>query len=145
MAATVDLAREDADPRALREVFDGIWNERSPLPQWGHDFRAAIPDRQGMLTVVRKAIEAGDDMLSPVADALGDRDLALTALRSHVTRIRGETNTWWTPWLLPHSGVRADPRFKELVREAGLVDYWRQSGKWADFCRPVGEDDFECH
>jgi hypothetical protein len=31
------------------------------------------------------------------------------------------------------------------MREAGLADYWRQSGKWADSCRPVGEDDFECH
>ena len=31
------------------------------------------------------------------------------------------------------------------MREAGLADYWRQSGNWADFCGPVGEDDFECH
>jgi hypothetical protein len=29
--------------------------------------------------------------------------------------------------------------------EAGLDDYWRRSGKWPDFCGPVGEDDFECH
>ena len=40
--------------------------------------------------------------------------------------------------------AEVDPRFKELMREAGLADYWRQSGKWADFCRPVGEDDLEC-
>ncbi len=31
------------------------------------------------------------------------------------------------------------------MREAGLADYWRQSGQWADSCGPVGEDDFECH
>ena len=29
--------------------------------------------------------------------------------------------------------------------DAGLQDYWRQSGKWSDFCGPVGKDDFECH
>jgi hypothetical protein len=40
--------------------------------------------------------------------------------------------------------ARGDPRFKQILRDMGLVDYWRQSGKWADFCRPVGEDDFEC-
>jgi TolB-like protein len=34
--------------------------------------------------------------------------------------------------------------FKDLVREIGLVDYWREFG-WADFCRPVaGTDEFEC-
>jgi len=43
------------------------------------------------------------------------------------------------------SGARADPRFKALMREGGLADFWRKSGKWPDFCGPVGEDDFECH
>jgi hypothetical protein len=47
---------------------------------------------------------------------------------------------WW-PW---ETGLRADPRFKEIVRELGLTDYWRASGKWGDFARPVGTDDFEC-
>jgi TolB-like protein len=139
------LARQDADPRALRELFLGAWSEHDPMPQWWHDFGAAIPNRQGMLAVVRKAFEAGEDWPVTLADALGDRDLALTMLRSYVTRNRGTTGTWWDPWLQVHSGVRADPRFKELMREAGLAEYWRQSGKWADFCGPVGEDDFECH
>jgi hypothetical protein len=35
------------------------------------------------------------------------------------------------------------PRFKELARNAGLVDYWKKHG-WPDRCRPKGEDDFEC-
>ena len=30
--------------------------------------------------------------------------------------------------------------FKEIVRDMGLVDYWREFG-WNDYCRPVGEDD----
>lgn len=145
LALVRGLARQDADPRALRELFLGAWPEDDPQPQWWHDFGAAIPNRQGMLAVLRKAIEAGEDWPSPLADALGDRDLALTALRSYVTRNRGMSTTWWQPWLLVHSGARADPRFKELMREAGLADYWRQSGKWPDFCGPVGEDDFECH
>ena len=34
--------------------------------------------------------------------------------------------------------------FHRYVIQAGLVDYWRQSGKWGDMCRPLGEDDFEC-
>jgi TolB-like protein/tetratricopeptide (TPR) repeat protein len=139
------LARQDADPRALRELFQGAWSEAETPPQWWHDFGSAIPNRQGMLAVLRKAFEAGEDWAFTLADALGDRDLALTMLRTFLTHSRGGTGTWWNPWMLVHSGARADPRFKELMREAGLADYWRKSGKWPDFCGPVGDDDFECH
>lgn len=145
LALLRSLARQDADPRVLRELFQHAWVEGEQPPQWWHDFGAAIPNRQAMLAVLGKAFEAGEDNNHLIADALGDRDLALTMLRSNLTRNRGGTGTWWRPWMLVHSGARGDPRFKELMREAGLADYWRQSGKWADFCGPVGEEDFECH
>ncbi|MEE8371531.1 MAG: hypothetical protein V3R73_05225, partial [Sphingomonadales bacterium] len=49
-----------------------------------------------------------------------------------------------TQFDLPFSGeIQADPRFKALVKKAGLVDYWRARG-WPRYCRPVGADDFEC-
>ena len=28
--------------------------------------------------------------------------------------------------------------------DTGLVDLWRQTGKWGDSCKPVGTDDFQC-
>jgi len=141
------LARLDTDPQTLRDLYQRLLatpNPR-PQPQWVYDFGAAIPSRPEMLAVLRKAVEAGEDVEPPLADALGDRDLALTSLRSFLTRSRGRSGTWWEPWLLVHSGVRADPRFKELMLEAGLADYWRRSGKWPDFCGPAGGDDYECH
>lgn len=42
-----------------------------------------------------------------------------------------------------YAAVRKTERFKALVREAGLVDYWKARG-WPDLCRPVGADDFAC-
>lgn len=39
--------------------------------------------------------------------------------------------------------VRSLPAFKDVVRELGLVDYWRAYG-WSDFCRPVDGEDFVC-
>lgn len=30
--------------------------------------------------------------------------------------------------------VRRDPRFIGIAKELGLLDYWRQSGEWPDFC-----------
>ena len=47
----------------------------------------------------------------------------------------------WHPILSP---LRKFPAFKTYIRETGLYDYWRTTNKWGDFCRPVGEDDFEC-
>lgn len=34
--------------------------------------------------------------------------------------------------------VRADPRFWTLAKRIGLVDYWRKSGRWPDFCAEPG-------
>jgi tetratricopeptide (TPR) repeat protein len=46
-------------------------------------------------------------------------------------------------WHPSYAAVRKMERFKAVVREAGLVDYWRERG-WPAFCRPIGADDFEC-
>jgi len=35
------------------------------------------------------------------------------------------------------------PRFKELVKEIGLVDYWNEFG-WPDICHKLDNGDFEC-
>jgi hypothetical protein len=47
----------------------------------------------------------------------------------------------WNPLM---SDVREMPEFKKLVRDMGFVDYWKEYG-WADLCKQVGQDDFECH
>ena len=46
----------------------------------------------------------------------------------------------WDPLYAP---LRKTERFKALMRNAGLVDYWRKNG-WPDLCRPMGADDFVC-
>jgi hypothetical protein len=139
------LARADADPQSLRDLYQLLLPAQNPQPQWVYDFGAAIPNRQEMLAVLRKAVEAGESFEPTLADALGDRDLALTLSRRLLARSRGASSAWWQPWLLVHSGARADPRFQELMCEGGLPDFWRRSGKWPDFCGPLGKDDFECH
>jgi len=47
-------------------------------------------------------------------------------------------------WRPIHKDMRRLPGFKDLIRNLKLVDYWRASGNWGEFCHPVGEDDFEC-
>ena len=70
----------------------------------------------------------------------GDPDFALDALEKGIKiHARGMFKIW-NPVM---KEVRQLPRFKELVREIGLFDYWKEYG-WPDLCRPVGDDDFVC-
>lgn len=46
----------------------------------------------------------------------------------------------WDPLYAP---LRRTERFKTLMRNIGLVAYWRAKG-WPDLCRPVGAVDFVC-
>lgn len=46
-------------------------------------------------------------------------------------------------FFLPEAGkLRQHPRFREMVVDAGLLDYWRKWG-WSDYCRADGES-FQC-
>lgn len=104
---------------------------------------------QAALTILREA--HGDpgirgphrlDALAVLAAYYGDAELALALVREEFFGRRGgATVHLWHPLM---SEVRRTDGFKSLVRDLGLVDHWRESGEWGDFCRPIGESDFEC-
>lgn len=71
----------------------------------------------------------------------GNWDLALAAWRRAFVDM--SFLPFWVMWYPEGAEARKDPRFKEIVSDLGLYDYWRASGKWGDFARPVGDDDFE--
>ncbi len=80
-------------------------------------------------------------ILSWYAARLGDPSLAVTGMRRSFIELNGAyVVSIWFPFLRE---ARRLPAFKSLVRDLGLYDYWRRSGKWGDFARPMGEDDFE--
>jgi TolB-like protein/DNA-binding winged helix-turn-helix (wHTH) protein len=78
-------------------------------------------------------------MLAPWAAYFGDDELALEMYRHEVPFATG--NTISRPVF---RGMRRLAGFKELVGDKGFVSYWRESGHWPDYCRPLGSDDFEC-
>jgi adenylate cyclase len=72
-----------------------------------------------------------------MASYFGDHELALRVYKENGSPI-------YSMWRPIHKEMRRLPGFKDLVRDFGLVDYWRKSGNWGDYCKPVGDNDFEC-
>jgi tetratricopeptide (TPR) repeat protein len=46
-------------------------------------------------------------------------------------------------WHPSNAPLRKLDRFKTIMRDEGLVAYWRERG-WPQWCRPTTADDFEC-
>jgi TolB-like protein/DNA-binding winged helix-turn-helix (wHTH) protein len=55
----------------------------------------------------------------------------------------GQGNNFSYLWHASYAPVRKTERFKAFLRNAGIVDYWRQRG-WPRLCRPMGPDEFVC-
>jgi len=74
------------------------------------------------------------------AGYFGDHEFAMEAIE-RVTSINATIFEFiWFPVM--HE-VRQLPRFKEFVREIGLVDYWNEFG-WPDICRQASDGDIVC-
>ncbi len=149
------LAQQEADPGLLRDLHEQVLKELD----WTHfaDLGRVLNDREAMRRLLREAAAdssngQGTDnwVIGEIADALGETEIAVAALRELTESRPGFKDghmsyaSYFPLWTSPYSGVRAHPEFKKLMIETGLVDYWRQTGKWADDCEPVGAEDFRC-
>ncbi len=47
-------------------------------------------------------------------------------------------------WDGVYDDMRRLPDFNQLLQEKGLVDYWRATGNWGEFCVAAGGQDFVC-
>jgi DNA-binding winged helix-turn-helix (wHTH) protein/TolB-like protein len=63
--------------------------------------------------------------------ALGETSQAIEAANSGLDRQRLESWILFTPVT---RNMRQDPRFVGLAARLGLIKYWRETGKWPDFC-----------
>ena len=73
----------------------------------------------------------------------GENDLALENLKQ-TAHLGGPWSTSYTLWHPIFKNIRTMPGFKDIVTSLGMVDYWRTTGNWGEFCHPAGKDDFEC-
>jgi TolB-like protein/DNA-binding winged helix-turn-helix (wHTH) protein len=81
---------------------------------------------------------------SMFASVAGDAELTLRFLQKQANANMNDffgSNPMWHSF---YSDMRRSAGFKELARKGGLVDYWRATAQWGDFCAPAVGDDFEC-
>jgi TolB-like protein/DNA-binding winged helix-turn-helix (wHTH) protein len=150
--------RRPGGPRELQRLHRRLLGHGGYDTPFFRDLGKVLDDRDAMLALARKALvdeayrggAGAAYLLTNVADALGDADLAVAAMRKDLENWEGfEEGTmaqqpYVAFWNSPYSSVRAHPAFKKLLIQAGVVDYWRQTGRWGDGCGPVGADDFQC-
>ncbi len=140
-------SRADADPAAVSAQFQlFLRHENLPL-RLNHILPGLLADVEAARSAIRQAFEDPDSqdpsrlwVIAVYADHFGDADLALSALK-RCCELR--SNLVYSTWIQFETGLRQDPRLKQILRDFGLYDYWRASGNWADFVRPLGDDDFE--
>lgn len=75
--------------------------------------------RMGYLAQALGEFHKEAELYSLLLEQASTRDIALFG------------DVWFRPQL---RRFRQDPRFMQLAKTGGLLDYWRKSGKWPDFC-----------
>jgi hypothetical protein len=125
------------------EAFDSVTEralEESPAAVGAPEQAAAILRAHLQELNDARFHEAGNIALW--AAYLGDRELTLDALEMFSRSASSPPyQLLWYPLL---GEARRDPRFKRIMERMGFASLWRRTGQWADACRPVGDDDFEC-
>ncbi len=136
------------DGESVKDLVARVMTYQS-MPVVGlEDLPEIFDQRETMLARLRQAqaLSSNQNVASQYRIAVwacwhGDITLCAAALRRFAIDLAApRAMAIWAPIL---SGVRKTPAFKEIVRDLGLVDYWRASGKWGDFARPLGDEDFE--
>ena len=92
----------------------------------------------GRREVTRAAVSQSDlrDAI-PCLAALGLVDAAFAVserYQPNIYRVEGSAIFFFPST----AAMRRDPRFMALAAKLGLVDYWRTTGKWPDFCSEPG-------
>ena len=129
------------DPRIARSLtsgasYIGTWSD--PYLQARLDPSAANIDRM-LKTIERLKTEGRPKTPGYAVQALGEFD--------RIDEVFGWLELY-PPEVIAHSSyilfrpalaaVRRDPRFMRVADRIGLVDYWRESGRWPDYCWEPG-------
>jgi TolB-like protein/DNA-binding winged helix-turn-helix (wHTH) protein len=130
----VQMARGDRS--GLRRL---LAPEGMPCPLLDDPSQALEVFRQEYEDATRTGAQSQFVPVAIFSSFLGDKQLSLNALRA-----LGTSQHLHSLWRTVLSDVRRLPEFPEYMQEIGLVDYWRASGNWGEFCRETGSGGITC-
>jgi DNA-binding winged helix-turn-helix (wHTH) protein/TolB-like protein/tetratricopeptide (TPR) repeat protein len=107
--------------------------------------RAFLENPAGGLAMLRRyepALRSNPFIVASWANYFGDPELALEFFRR--APLEAQAILGVHLWLPLYAEMRKLPEFKDLVLDLGLVDYWRETNQWNDYCKPTGDGDFLC-
>jgi TolB-like protein/DNA-binding winged helix-turn-helix (wHTH) protein len=143
----VDIAIGEGDPEKLKAAMQAMPEHYVAFGGLYAAVLAEFDSPEGVLLILREVYE--DESLqwirklhdiAMLAAFFGDPQFALD-VKSEELRLTGSRmNSLWYPIT---AEVRRLPEFKQLMMDVNLVEYWRAYG-WSDYCRPLGDEDFEC-
>jgi TolB-like protein len=144
------LCRRDPDlaRRALTLAQHATWGPDPPgreiiaaMDQALADFQNSATAPSDLRRTLREFGPSGRLPLSAVAAFVGQKEVALDAIAFEADlSVIDILGIIWTPVYQP---LRSEPRFLEFLTKMKMPEYWRAAG-WSDFCRPKGDNDFEC-
>ena len=133
-AALALLAAPDTRPPDIDAPAAELWRAFLTALKSGRP-----DDRARAIAALRGAPDKG--LLEPgpamtLLARLGDKDGASAIAEKYVERINLDTWASGPPFLFVSqtAALRQDPQFMSLAARLGLVDYWRSTGRWPDFC-----------
>ncbi len=137
------------DTGAMHELI-----ERLELPGNSRTVALAALDDPGNPQLIEALLAARPT--GPVGDAAYDEDFMVEFVLLYLGEVEPVLDTlqqrlsqqrWGNieSWFMPHmAGLRAHPRFVELLNLTGLPDYWDQAG-WPEFCARDEDGVIQCH
>ena len=134
--ATDDALAQLADPAARPPGMD-----QKAIDAWSAALKAsASKEAAAKAGAVKAVMEASTGSLGRGAALtllamLGDLDGAFAQARFYKPVVPSAAPFLFLPTT---AAMRSDPRFMPLARNLGLVDYWRSTGQWPDFCSEPG-------
>ncbi|MXO58372.1 TIR domain-containing protein [Altererythrobacter salegens] len=138
----------EGDGEATRAQFHRyLESQVVPVPEMA-ECNDVLEQPEAALQILRRAMENpqnqhGTRMLIVASHIAMHGEIELAAVGLRKSMLDYDFFTKMLMWQPQFRAVRQTETFKQMIRDLKIYDYWRSSGNWGDFARPVGEDDFE--